>query len=75
MDENDDIPRITPILIREIRVTPCPFFEGVNTSSRSPTMNENNDIPRSTPILIRNIRVNPCPISKGVFLAIWLTGI
>ena len=29
MDENDDIRRITPILIREICVNLCPIFEGV----------------------------------------------
>ena len=28
MDENDDIRRIMPILIREIRVNLCPIFEG-----------------------------------------------
>jgi hypothetical protein len=29
MDENDDIRRIMPILIREICVNLCPIFEGV----------------------------------------------
>ena len=28
MDKNEDIRRITPILIREIRVNPCPILEG-----------------------------------------------
>jgi hypothetical protein len=32
MDENDDICRNKPILIREICVNLCPIFEGVNTS-------------------------------------------
>ncbi len=29
MDENDDIRKITPVLIREICVNPCPIFEKV----------------------------------------------
>jgi hypothetical protein len=28
MNENEDIRSIMPILIREIRVNPCPIFEG-----------------------------------------------
>jgi hypothetical protein len=32
MNENDDIHRTMPILIREIHVNLCPIFEGVNKS-------------------------------------------